>query len=168
MVEPALSKWIVENAEKIAASIAMTVATFLVGRFWQGVIRPWIQNFFWQSNKRLSSSYKGEFRQVDAKGEFTKDHTDKVLSDQIELKQNASRVWGTMSVPEGRATSYNFEATMNDGVLRGTFASADPQKESIGSFLLVRKSGSKELKGWCIEPIEGNVIAYEYKWVPKS
>jgi hypothetical protein len=168
MAEPAATTWLLQNAEKIAGSIAVTVATFVVGRFWQGLIRPWIQNFFWQSNKRLSPSYKGEFKQVNSKGDFTKDNADKILNDHVELKQNASKVWGTMSVPEGRAISYKFEATMIDGVLRGTFESVDQQKEAIGSFLLVRKPGSKELKGWCIEPIEGNVIAYEYKWVPQK
>jgi hypothetical protein len=131
-------------------------ALFLAGRFWKSLLRPWVENF-WYQGLRLAPHYMGEFT-----------YEGKEMADFVEVKQKATRVWGTMSVPAGGQGYYHFEGTLLDSVLRGTYEGTRRSPHVRGSFLLINIPGQRQLEGWFLEPHKGGVFAGPYKWTPKD
>lgn len=147
---------LMSTAGTIILSLVTGLISFYIGRLWKNIIQPWVQSIWW-TGINLKQSYKGEFQ-----------YKGQILHDHIDVKQKAGKVWGTMVAPEGREGSYNFNATLaSNGVLRGTFEGSGKTSTVRGSFLLASKAGSSEMAGWCVEPVEGVVIAYEYKWLAR-
>ena len=144
--------WISSFAVNIAASAAI----FWSGRVWESFLKPAIQSF-WYSGERLGSCYIGEFV---LKGQK--------VNDLIQLKQRAHRVWGTMTFPHGRQGAYEFEATFENNVLRGTYDGLRMNRRAPAAFLLILVHGRHELHGWVVEPLEGEVQEWQYKWTPKT
>jgi hypothetical protein len=146
--------WLVSLTGKVVVSIISGVVLFLIGLFWRSLVKPIIESS-WYSGTRLAPTYQGEFK-LD----------DRVMNDFIEVRQWATKIWGTMIAPSGRQGKYKFEATILDNVLRGTFDGVRTNPRSRGVFLLTLSPGSRDLRGWFVEPYEGKVIALEYKWTP--
>jgi hypothetical protein len=142
--------------EPLVTSLAVAVVTFLAGRSWQSFLRPRIENL-WYKGLRLAPFYVGDFT---LEGEKKNDF--------IEVKQKAHRVWGRMTFPSGGQGYYNFEATILDNVLRGTYEGVRLNPYARGSFLLVNTPGQRHLEGWFVEPYKGTVLAAQYKWTPKQ
>ena len=151
-----IASWLNSLLTKVATSFALAAVTFLAGRFWKSLLRPWMESL-WYKGFRLAPFYAGEFT---LEGENRNDF--------IEVKQRASRVWGRMTFPGGEQGYYHFEATILDNVLRGTYEGVRLNPHARGSFLLVNTPGQRHLEGWFIEPFKGSVLAAQYKWTPKS
>ncbi len=156
-MEHTIVTWLNSAMDKIAVSALTAVASFIAGRLWLDVLKPWLQDFFYKG-PQLEASYTGEFKQAG---------TGITMHDHIEVKQKADRVSGTMTVPGGLWGKYEFTATLSNGILRGTFDSVGKTSTTKGSFLLATQQGSSELKGWCIEPVKGQLVNYEYVWRPR-
>lgn len=146
--------WFVTLFDKIALSAASAIIAFIVGRFWKGILRPWISNL-WYSGPHLAARYTGHFTLHE-----------KACSDMIELKQKANKVWGMMTFPAGGHGRYKFEGTISDNVLRGTYKGVRSGPAPGGIFLLAIDPRRNDLEGWFVEPYEGEVISVAYKWVP--
>ena len=140
---------------KVGVSLGSGFVMFLLGRFWRNLVRPSIESL-WYRGTRLERCYTGEFTLAGQK-----------KTDIVELKQRAYRVWGTMTFPEGIEGKYKFEATLNDNVLRGTYEGVVLTPCARGSFLLRLTPGKRELEGWFVEPLGNEVLALEYRWIPK-
>src|ERR1051326_3020543 len=142
---------------KFAISSTSAILIFLAGRFWKALLKPWIENA-WYQGLRLAPFYEGEFTFA---GEIGHDF--------IELKQKATRIWGTMTYAKGGQGIYHFDGTVVDGVVRGTYEGSRLKPQVRGCFLLIAIPGKRELQGWYVEPNkDGTVHASEYKWTPKS
>jgi len=140
---------------EIVVSITSAAVMFVIGRFWTSLIMPMLKHIFQGESTLLAPVYTGHFKL-----------NDQDVHDLIELRQRANRVWGTMTFPQGRQGKYNFEATILDNVLRGTFDGVLMNPHARGSFLLAVLPGSRDLQGWFVEPYEGKVLAFEYRWAP--
>jgi hypothetical protein len=152
-----ISDWLFSTIGKGILSLLAGGITFAIGWLWRDILYPRVQNIWWQG-PRLAPAYKGEFIKFD---------TGVVLSDHVDVKQNANKLTGTMSVAEGRFGKYDFKATLVDGVVRGTYESVADHSNTRGSFLLITQTGSSDLAGWCMEPINGKIHVYEYKWIAR-
>ncbi|MGA3054565.1 MAG: hypothetical protein ABSD63_10190 [Candidatus Korobacteraceae bacterium] len=146
--------WLVSLFDKVAFSAASAILAFIAGRFWKGLLRPWISDF-WYPGPYLANNYKGEFTLKE-----------KQCSDLIELRQKASKVWGTMTFPDGGHGRYKFEAVILDNVLRGTYDGVRHGPSARGVFLLAIDPRRNDLEGWFVEPHQGEVISVAYKWMP--
>src|SRR5437660_10591935 len=100
-----MSTWLVSLLQKVSLSAASVALAFVSGRTWKGFIKPWIWDF-WYSGPHLAPCYRGEFTV-----------NGKEASDLIELKQKASKVWGTMTYPSGGHGRYKFEGLISENVL---------------------------------------------------
>lgn len=149
-----LVRWLTDALNKMGVSTITAILSFCVGRLWLDVLHPRIQNLF----------YRGLYLQSDYTGEFLQAGTGLLMHDHIEVKQKAERVWGTITVPAGVWGKYKFEGTLTNGILRATFESVGRTSTSMGTFLLKTQAGSSELKGWCTEPVKGELVNYEYTW----
>lgn len=151
-----MSDWLIALLIKLGISFASGVIIFLAGRFWKSLLKPWIENF-WYQGARLAPCYNGEFI---LEGVERKDF--------IEVRQKANRVWGTMTFPDGGQGVYHFKGTILDNVLRGTYEGVRLNPAVRGSFLLMYTPGNRQLEGCFIEPYKGSILAAPYKWTPKS
>ena len=147
--------WLITLLVKLGISFASGAIIFSAGRFWTTLVRPWIENL-WYQGFRLAPCYVGEFTLQGA-----------VQNDLIDVKQKASSVWGTMTFPGGGQGVYHFKGVILDSVLRGTYEGTRRNPTVRGSFLLMNHPGKRELEGWFLEPYKGTVLAAPYKWTPK-
>jgi hypothetical protein len=141
---------------KITVSLGTASISFIAGRFWKSFLRPWVESFVYNGLK-LAPCYVGEFTMNGQK-----------KTDLIDVKQKARKLWGTMTYPDGGQGLYQFEATISENVVRGTYEGVRMNPHVRGSFLLTNVPGQRYFEGWFIEPHGGAVIASRYKWIPKS